>query len=142
MVNTFQTPIQYFQVTAAVIPTLLIALAVGIRTSDRLAPAMTRATGLKRYAFLLLIALVAIVIGGAEVASLEALVLGSGTVFSTIVAFLGVIFCFGLVLDAFLHPLLAKLETPQQVFLIGMVTAGILAGIWSFVRLLRDSFGR
>lgn len=131
-----QVPVQYFQVVAAVIPTLLVAIVIGRRHGETVALSLTDMNRVAAGALVLLVASAGTIVLAAEVISLKVLASG-GAVYQgvTLLTDSAVFILFSVVLLEMLYPTLEKYSTNAVLvfgsfFVLGVLGVTFLAREW------------
>lgn len=128
--------IEFFQATATVVPTLLIALAVGLKGGQQFADRFKSDTEGKkkvaRYGHLFMVLLLATLIAISEFTSLVVLVSDRFSSLQALVSLSGVLFCLVILTKEFLQPTLNLLSDRERNFIEWLFVAGIVAALVSF----------
>lgn len=131
-----------FQATATAIPTLLVALAVGLKRGESLLNSDDGGVGALFKAISLAIA--AMVVGGGFWHSLYSLISGAGGPESALWAIVGVLTVFGVVLFELFRPMMAWLPFPSFTYSITLtlyIAVNVaFASAYLGIRFVPDSF--
>jgi len=103
-------PIQYFQAIAGAIPTLLIALAVGLKTGDELAEGIEETALRRRLKFYIPVLSAGTIIICGEAWALIALATGWGGAAQAVFCAASLLMCLLFLLYAFVRPSIRKLK--------------------------------
>jgi hypothetical protein len=132
-------PVQYFQATAAAIPTLLNAIAVGMKGGIQYADYMnSMKSGSDRSKVILWAIGLIYVIAGGEVAALIAILTNNGSLFQAGWAFAAVIFCFLALASEFIRPVLQIMTAAERRITNTALFLGLFAAITIFMFTLVD----
>jgi hypothetical protein len=125
-------PVTFFQAGATIIPTLLIALAVGAKRGEKYAEEMTekKPSGLIAIVTVLILVLVA---GVGEVTALIAIVFKAGSTFQAGLVFAAILFGIFMVGLELTRPLLTKTSTGVENLITSLLGAGFLIGLGVFI---------
>jgi len=134
-------PVQYFQAMATAIPTLVIAITIGLRSGnlfkDLVGPF---SKGRWRYATLIICLLIPTIIVFGEFAALHALLAGFGTALEALAALFAAAFCLMILLGELINPMLEHFGMTTRVNVSFLPMASILpVFIWFFVTLFPTS---
>lgn len=113
--------IQYFQAVATAIPTLLIALAVGMRLGETTAARLEAVPVKHLTRFTIILATNTLIIVAGEFAALFALVRGGGNGVEAIICFLAVVVCLNNLIVFLLLPILKRYPAGVMEALFGAV---------------------
>jgi protein-S-isoprenylcysteine O-methyltransferase Ste14 len=127
-----QMPIMFFQVGATAIPTLLIAVAVGIKQGAIYAEIYDRAAGWHKKFALVLLCLVTLSIVLGETAALRAIARGSGNGMEIELVWTAIMVCLLLIALEMVQPLSAKMtEEGGHRLLLTVAGAWMVMGAYS-----------
>ncbi|MBT2565269.1 hypothetical protein J7I84_01945 [Arthrobacter sp. ISL-85] len=113
-----QLPIMFFQVAATAIPTLLIAVAIGIKHGDTYAGYYERVQGRIRYLYPSLTVAMGLVVALGEFAALRAIARGSGNHLEAEMVWGAIHICLLLIVIELLEPFGKTMKRPQHKLLL------------------------
>jgi hypothetical protein len=105
-----QLPIMYFQVGATAIPTLLIAVAVGIKHGAAYASYYEQVKGWPRFLFLVITVVTGLAVALGEFAALRAIARGSGNQLEGEMVWSAISLCLLLIVMELVEPFAEKME--------------------------------
>lgn len=129
-------PVQFFQVTAAAIPTLVIAMAVGAKQGQLMADSFARSNGSGRFLLVFFSVIVFALVFAGEWLSLRALIWGNGEKVSALIIYCCIALLLYLVCWQFIFPIKEFFSEGQWSLLelcLALGALGSIIAMWWFV---------
>ncbi|WP_156507344.1 hypothetical protein [Arthrobacter sp. OY3WO11] len=129
-----QVPLAYFQVGATAIPTLLVAVAVGLKQGVTHAEEFKKASRIDKGVAVFTVVLFSLSVGVGELAALTALYRGEGSSLQALLVWGAVSFALLLIIMEFITPIVSAMKSLGAVILwAGLIVVWLISVVYAQV---------